>query len=203
MSVNKTDTGRWRVRVYHRGKQVATATFDRKKDADKWELDHKAALASGAWTDPRNGNITLDEVIAEFLRRRRGSVAQHTFTTDEANLRLHVPASMRRLPIGIITKKVLKDWVADLLEVRSRNTVKRIRESLSAVFAYALDSEYIARNLVAEAPLPRGDGTQEDATRPFTTESFDRLLIAIQEINPVYADIVEFLRETGLRWGGK
>ncbi|PZE33347.1 hypothetical protein DEJ31_16520 [Curtobacterium sp. MCPF17_031] len=201
MSVKKADNGRWRARVYHRGKQVSMATFDRKKDADAWELGQKTSLRSGTWSDPRNAEMTLAELIKEFLTERRGLVSQQTYDTDETNLRLHVTDQMKRLPIGSIDGRQLRKYVANLVRTKRHSTAKRIRESLGGVFAYAVREAYISHNPVLDAPLGRGDGTEANTVRPFTESEFKSMLVAQRALNPNYADIVEFLRETGLRWG--
>ncbi len=80
-------------------------------------------------------------------------------------------------------------------------TAKRIRESLSAVLAYAVQMEYLPHNPITEVRLERGDGTEDREIRPFSDDEFATMLDAQRSVNRPYADIVEFLRETGLRWG--
>ncbi|MDB6425847.1 tyrosine-type recombinase/integrase [Curtobacterium sp. 20TX0008] len=201
MSVEKTAAGSYRVRIYHRGKQVTSRTFQRKKEAEAWELSQRALLASGAWTNPRNGDVPLGEVIQEFLEERRGLVSQHTFDTDEANLRLHVPTAMKRRPLASLNRQVLRRFVNELTRTKKYGTAKRIRESLSAVLAYAVQMEYLPHNPITEVRLERGDGTEDREIRPFSDDEFATMLEAQRSVNRPYADIVEFLRETGLRWG--
>lgn len=201
MSVKKAENGRWRARVYHRGKQVAMATFDRQRDAQTWERAQRTSLAAGSWTDPRNADMTLDDLITEFLSERRGLVSKQTYDTDETNLRLHVPEKMKRLPIRSIDRARLRRYVDELVRTKRHSSAKRIRESLAAVFAHAVTAEYLGHNPVLDVKLGRGDGTDENSVRPFTDIEFQATLVELRKTNRAYADIVEFLRETGLRWG--
>ena len=46
---------RYRARVKHHGREVATRVFDRKRDAEGWEEDQKRRLRLGEWFDPVGG----------------------------------------------------------------------------------------------------------------------------------------------------
>ncbi|WAC50573.1 tyrosine-type recombinase/integrase [Frigoribacterium sp. SL97] len=194
-------TKKWRARIFFKGRQITMQTFEFKKDAAKWEADQKLALASNEWHDARAGDITLAAVIREFNEARTGTVSDKTLDTDEANLRLHIPEKMRRMPIRAVQTAELKSLYTALLRKRAHSTVKRIRDSTMSLFNYAVDMAYIPHNPVKDVPVPRGDGRSDKTVRPFTKDEYEDMLAAQRERSPRYADYVEFLRETGLRWG--
>lgn len=194
-------SNKWRARIYFKGKQISMATFDRKEDAQKWEGKQKLALVTNEWQDDKAGNITVAAVILEFNESRAGTISAKTVDTDEANLRLHVPEKLARRPIRSVQSSELVALYSSLSKRRSHATVKRIRDSTMSLFNYAVDMGYVPHNPVKNARMPRGDGRADQAIRPFTPDEFESMLAAQRETHPRYADYVEFLRETGLRWG--
>lgn len=125
----------------------------------------------------------------------------HIWDTDETNLRLHVPADLARLPIRSIKKDRVARLFTTMLHTHARGTVSRFRNSLSSVFAYAVERDLLVRNLVVDVKLPRGIGAPVESIRPFALTDFDTTLSAQTARSPEYAEVVEFMRYTGLRWG--
>jgi hypothetical protein len=62
---------RYRARVKHHGREVATRVFDRKRDAEAWEEDQKRRLRLGEWFDPRRGRVALSVVATDWLDSRQ------------------------------------------------------------------------------------------------------------------------------------
>jgi integrase len=199
--IAKSANGRWRVRIYHQGRQVATATFDQKKPAEIWESNQKTALIAGDWTDPKLGSTRLDDLIALFNESRPGTVSKHSFDTDEANLRLHVPDALKRRPINTIRKTDFEDVYGRLLRTHSRSTVSRFRDSVVAVFRYAIDRGYVSKNPALESTVPRGTGVAPVKVRPLNDAEMTQLLDTAREISAEYANLIDFARLTGARWG--
>lgn len=200
--IEKTRAGTFTARIYHQGKQVSRRTFKKKGDARIWEESQQRSLKLGTWADPRLGATPVETVVEQFNSSRKGAVADHTWDTDEANLRLHVPATLRRKPISMVGHAELNALYIELLDAgKARATVSRIRNSLSSLFAWAVERDYLATNPVEKSKLPKGRGTETTDVRPFRSDDL-RLLIAVaRKKNALYADIIEFLGLTGLRWG--
>lgn len=199
--IKKTKNDRYQVRVYKHGAEITSRTFDRKKDAESWELAQKRAIQMGTVVDVRTKTATLGELITQFNAARKGAIGAKTWDTDEANLRLHVPESLRRREIATITSAELLVHFTALLRKRSRGTVSRIRNSISSLFAWAELNGSVQFNPVAKARLPKGEQTEEDVMRPFTASQLEATLTAIREFSPQSAEVVEFLALTGLRFG--
>jgi len=199
--IAKTPNGRWRVRIYQKTVEVATATFDKKRDAEAWEAEQKRSLVLGVWHDPRRGDVRFSDVIAEFNTSRKGSVGAHTFDTDEANLRLHILPALEKRPIGTIEASQMEDIYAQLLQTKARPTVKRVRDSAVSLFEYAKKRKYVTTNVAQEAKVPRGSGRVTDKVRPLSATKVSRLIDTTRESHPEYANALEFLLLTGIRWG--
>jgi integrase len=199
--IDKAPSGRWRVRIYHQGRQVATATFDQKKPAEAWETGQKTALIAGDWTDPKLGATRVDDLVALFNDARIGTISKHSYDTDEANLRLHVPEKTKRRPVNAIRKTDLEDIYGTMLRSRSRSTVLRFRDSLVALFRYAVDRGYVSKNIAVESTVPKGNGAVTEKVRPLNDAELAYLAQTARAVNAEYANLIEFAAMTGARWG--
>lgn len=199
--ITKTDTGRYRARVFHKGLQVASKTFDRAKVAEKWEAAQKLDLYGGGWISPTAGDITLGELITQFNKDRKGPVRPHSWDTDETNLRLHISATLKRRPISSISAGQLETMFNEMLRTHARGTVSRHRDSVSVLFAYAVRHDIIRENLVIKVKLAKGTGKAKREIRPFNETELDGLIKSIRLTHPGAADVVEILARTGVRWG--
>lgn len=199
--IEKSAAGRYRVRIFHKGAQISMKTFDRKKDAESWEATQKLSLQVGGWIDPQSGNIALATLIDDFNRERQGVVRDHTWDTDESNLRLHIPSSLRRRPISSISASDLENVFNAMMRTHARATVRRHRETVSALFAFAVRRELIRDNIVSKVKLAKGNGKSGRAISPFSESERDDLISAVRAVKPHYGDVVEILALTGIRWG--
>lgn len=189
------------MRIYSKGKQVAMRTLETKKAAEKWEAAQKLQLQLGSWVNPSHGDITLGELIAQFNEARKGAVAQHTWDTDEGNLRRCVTAELKRQPVALISPSVLEQLFIELTRAWKRPTVSRIRNSLSCLFAWAESRGIVSSNPVSKTKLPKGTGEETNPVRPFAQSQLDKLISDAAVHSPRFAEVIEFLSLTGLRWG--
>ena len=199
--IKKAASGKYTVRIYHKGAQVTMRTFDRKKDAEAWETEQKRQLQRGSWVNPSAGDVSLGALIEQFNASRRGAVAEHTWDTDEANLRRYVPAHLKRMSTAMVSTQILEELFVDLIKTKARPTVSRLRNTLSTLFAWAETRGMISINPVSKAELPKGDGQAEYKVRPFTGPQLEGLVLAATAHAPHYGELIEFMALTGLRWG--
>jgi hypothetical protein len=68
MTVRKTPGGRWRGVVKSGRQQVASRTFDTRREAASWVALERTALAGGV--DPRAGRRTVRVLLLEWLQER-------------------------------------------------------------------------------------------------------------------------------------
>lgn len=199
--IGKTPKGEYRVRIYHRGVCVGDKTFPRKKDADAWEAEQKRALRMGSVATTHTTTARLGDVIDQFNKARRGAVRENVWDTDETNLRLHVPPTMKSRPIASISHGELEDLYASLLLTKSRPTVTRFRDSLSAVFTWATTHHLIRVNEVRKSRVPHGPDQETAKPLPFTEVEMLEVIAEARKIGELYAQVIEFKSLTGLRWG--
>lgn len=200
--IQKTSIGKFRARIYQGGVQVDAQTFDRRKDADAWEAAQRLALVRGTWANPALSTVTLGAAIDEFNEARRGMVAEHTWDTDATNLRLHVPAALKRRRMGNVTRVQLDDLFAAMMRTHARATVSRLRNAISSVYAWGTERGYVDVNPVLSSKLPKGSGQEQTSVpKPFTAVELSEAISRIEVTHPNYALLVEFAAQTGLRWG--
>lgn len=202
MSVSKTSNGRWRVRVKSGREVVASRTFDLKRDAEAWEAAQKRALDLGEFIDPRLGKTPLGRVVEGWLDQRQGTVASSTFTADRALLR-NVNGTLAHRPISSIREPDIEALLAGLTQRGlSRGSVRRIRATLSSMFAWAIRQRLVKSNPVTAVRVPSGAGTgRRHEVQPFTITELRDVVEDLSTEDPGQAQIAWVLGLTGLRWG--
>jgi integrase len=130
-----------------------------------------------------------------------GAKSKHTYDTDEANLRNHVPDAMKTKPIGAITSSNLNTLYSKMFQTHARSTVLRFRDTLVACCKWAVGNKILTSNIAEASKVPEGNGEDIPPVRPLSVEQLAGLLASARIISPVYADLIELLSLTGLRWG--
>ncbi len=201
--IGKTSTGRWRVRVKHRGRVVADRTFDRRTDAARWETEQRRQLDQGEWLDPNRAKVTLGDVAPAWLVHRQRTVAQRTWESDESAMRLHVLPALSWRPIGSITRADVSRFAATLSEGRNPHTVARVLASLSALMAYLVEDGRIRTNPVAgrRTAGPDTPAAERHEMQPFSVTELLDVVADQRRLSPTYTDVTLVLGLTGLRFG--
>ncbi|WP_162787000.1 tyrosine-type recombinase/integrase, partial [Janibacter anophelis] len=123
----------------------------------------------------------------------KAAVKPSTFHSDESAWRVHVEPRWGHRPVGSIKHSEVGAWIAELSDVRSATTVKRVHGVLAAILDSAVRDRRISTNPAREVKTPR----KVSKPRPYLTHrQVERLATASK-----YPDFVRFLVCTGLRWG--
>lgn len=198
MSVRKTPGGRWRGVVKAGREQVASKTFDTRREATAWVDRERAALAGGI--DPRAGRRTVRRLIPEWLIERQHTVSRKTFIADSALVRL-VPPSLGSLQISAVTEREISRALVQLVASGlAEASVRRFRASLSAFFAWAVRERMIGHNPVTATKVPRGKHQQRIEMRPFGEDELEDLYTQARSRDQRLADLLLIAGWTGLRW---
>ncbi len=197
MSVRKTPAGRWRGVVKSGRQQVASRTFDTRREAAAWVVRERTALAGGV--DPRAGRRTVRRLLPEWLAERQHVVSRKTYVADSALLRLTPPA-LAALQIGAVTdREVTRAMIALNRSGLAESSVRRFRASLSAFFAWAVRERLIVTNPVTTTRVPKGRGVRTEL-RPFAEDELESFHLAATARDQRLADILLIAAWTGLRW---
>ncbi|MGD9955646.1 MAG: tyrosine-type recombinase/integrase [Candidatus Nanopelagicales bacterium] len=204
--INKTEAGRYRVRVKVRGRVVADQTFAQRRQAEAWERQQRARIDSSGWVDPALGRATLAELAAQWLPVREPQVERRTFQSDQSALAVHILPTLGKKPIGVIRRTDVEEFARTLVSDKrlSPATATRVLATLKALLSFATRDGRITQNVASDVTVRRapGRGRDEQAqrARPLTLTALRALYQEQLERSP-QADITLVLGLTGLRWG--
>ena len=185
---------RYDVRLRDPAGKTYTRTFRTRKDAERFESTERADQARGSWLDPRGGDILVKDWAAQWLESNPAK-SPSAYARDESVIRLHINPSIGDQRLGAITQPRVQSLVNVWTAKSKPRTVQRQYDTLSAIFAAAVDGDLIARSPcrkikqpVAE-PVKRAviEGAQLDALANALGEDLSLM---------VYLAV-----ELGLRWG--
>lgn len=144
-SVDKRPNGRWRARwrEYPGGPQRARH-FPRKVDAEQFLTKVGHDLLSGAYVDPRAGQVTLEQWVGEWLCRQHWRESTRSGTTRR--LTLHVLPVLGARPLATIKRGDIDALLRGLKLQPS--TVAGVRSTLASVFRAAVEDGLLARSPV-------------------------------------------------------
>jgi integrase len=188
---------RYRARVKHHGREVATQVFDRKNDALVWEAEQRRRLRLGEWIDPRRGRVPLSRVADDWFESRH-SVKRKTMEADRAAWRSHIADRFGGAPVASITPAEIAHWVGSLISRGcSPSTAARYLATLRSILAFAVADGRVSINAAAAVRAPTAGHVRREG-QYLTRQELDALALACRG---VYADVVKVLGLAGLRWG--
>jgi integrase len=188
---------RYRARVKHHGREVATQVFDRKNDALVWEAEQTRRLRLGEWIDPKRGRVPLTQVAEDWFKTRH-SVKRKTREADRAAWRSHIEARFGGAPVASITPAEIASWVGGLVSGGiSPSTASRYLATLRSILAHAVADGRVSMNAAASVRAPTAGHVRREG-QFLTRAELDALAAAC---TGTYADVVKLLGLAGLRWG--
>ena len=157
MSVNRRETiARCRLRRAppHARRTLLQAQFRTRRAAEAFEARERADRSRGTWLDPRRADTTFADVAQEWLASNPAK-RPSTRARDECILRVHLAPVLGTRRLGAIAPNGRTD---------AREGLDRAREaaapsggstaSLRAIFAFAVERDYLARSPCRGIKLP-------------------------------------------------
>jgi integrase len=206
IQVRKTKDGkrRYLARIKVGGAHVASRTFARRSDAERWEREQIHRLETGRQPAVRS-SFTLAQLIKSFqASRERGN--PHTIDTDNNNLAALPPSLVRRPLSTIHADDIREHLLNELRSGKAPSTVARARTTLSALFTYA-DTQYLLEQPHPVRTMRKIPQLSTMAQRSVslgeipTPKQVASALNEIRERRPDIANVFEFMALTGIRWG--
>jgi integrase len=147
---------RWRVR----NDGARTQLFDKKTDAERYDVNTRADLARGQYVDPQDGKITVTDYAEEWraLQLHREASAERA----ERIIRLHIkPTLLGPMSIAKVRQSHLKLWVKDRAKVLSPTTLRSAYMGyVVPMFASAAVDNRIGKSPCAGIRLPEVDTSE-------------------------------------------
>ncbi|MGH3347874.1 MAG: tyrosine-type recombinase/integrase [Nocardioides sp.] len=195
--VAASGTVRYRARVKHHGREVATRVFDRKRDAEAWEEDQKRRLRMGEWFDPRRGRVPLSLVAADWLDSRQ-TIKPNSRALEAGAWVRHIEPRFGGMPVIGITTADVSTWVGRLVaEGLAPSTAARYLGVFRRLLDFARQDGRIAVNPAATVRPPTAGYVKREG-QYLTQDEIKELADACRG---EYADVVWILALAGLRWG--
>lgn len=188
----------WQAIVKVHGQHAAAKTFPTRKEALEWERRQVAALSGGV--DPRAGRVLVEDLVAEWLEVRQGTVRRKTLSTDRS-MRSALPVSLVRRQVGSVMAADIESVVSGWSRNLSHSTAVRYKSSLSAFFGWAVSERRRPDNPVVGVRVPLLGREAQTEIRPFSRAELDEVVAEIRDHSPTVASQVLFLALTGLRFG--
>lgn len=220
VETRKTAKGKpkYNARVFWRGRQVASRTFDRKKDAESWHDEQVRKLRLGDWFDPRRGQVPLSDVAEDWLQSL-GRLKQSSSREDARNWRKDIAPAFGKLPVGSITSSDVSRWVGGLAGAGLRpTTVARKLATFRSLLDYAKEDRRVPTNVAKQVKAPTAGQAKREG-QYLTIAEVEDLVSACavptddegkptgrrgpdgKPIPNPYADLVKVLALGGMRWG--
>ncbi|MGW1814257.1 tyrosine-type recombinase/integrase [Streptomyces sp. NPDC002125] len=188
--------GSWQARYRDPAGKQKARNFKKKGDADAFLDKVRTRVRSGDYTDPKRGQITLDDWWKLWWE---GQPERRTTTVNRklSNWNAHIKPRWGAWRLCDLEHQELQTWITK--EVKGYHTRKKVLELLRAVLRAAVrDGRRIPHNPAAEVEIGEPPKKHADDLRPPTRAQCAQ----IREHCPMaYQPLLVFLEETGMRWG--
>ena len=173
--------------------QQHSRQFSRKRDADLWEQEQKAAIRNDAWIDPRRSKATVGD-WAEPWMAGRVHLKPKTLSSYRSLLLTRVLPRWEKVPLTKIRHSDVVAWVAAMRVELSASRTRQAYHLLSAMLDDAVKDNRLVRNPAAGVDLPRLPKSE----RRYLTH---QQLADLADACGPHRLMVLVAGYTGLRWG--
>lgn len=150
---------RYRVRYIDDSGEPKERLFERKTDAEIFDVNVRADVSRGLYIDPEAGRVSLAEYAATWRR-----IQLHADSSEdriERGFRLHVDPYLGRLPLVAIRHSHVQAWVRDRATELAPSTVGFLYTYVAAVFAAAVRDRLVGISPCQGITLPEADRVEQ------------------------------------------
>ena len=147
---------RWRVRFDDASGQPRARVFERKADAEAFDVQVRSGSAPEARVERAQRNVLLREYAARWRLSREAGWAVETRRRVESNLRLHLVPAFGDSVVRSITLTEVLEWLArQLADGKPKSSIKLYFELLDAVLGAAVRDKIMPDNPCAGVRLSK------------------------------------------------
>lgn len=192
---NGKERTRWRVR-YHTpdGRQTDKKGFTTKRDAEQFAAAVEVEKMTGSYIAPKLGMVTVEDLSAPWLARKRSLAPSH-YRTLETAWRVHVAPRWGTVRVADVDLDAVETWVAQMRESHGATAVIRSYGVLAGI----LDSAVKAKRLRVN-PARGIDNLPTKTSKRHIYLSHDDVRRLATEAGE-HGTLVLVLAYTGIRWG--
>lgn len=186
---------RWQVRYRDPSGESRNRSFDRKVDADRFQVEVSNRLIRGDYVDRRAGRIPFGEYVGPWLERQ---VLEPTSRASmEARIRVHICPEWGNTLLVNITPAAVQRWIRELQDALAPSYVRLIVTNFKAVLSAAVSDGLLADNPCKAAGV-KVPAVPNRRIRPWTVDQ----VIAVLDATPSrYRAMVAVGAGCGLRQG--
>lgn len=206
-------TGKWYCQFYYRdeltgkNKHKVKRGFDKKKDADAWELEFKSKKNT-------TSDILMDTLFDEYIKHlynleTLNVLRKSTVATKIASINLYIRPHFKNVIAKNITTKHVNDWIVKLKTQKSRfrnskftlasQTVNSKRTILKQVFEYGINNYGLLFNPVEKSEKAKLYSS-DNRSKLWTIEEYNTFYSNLGD-DEQYKIIFNLLFYTGMRIG--
>ncbi len=209
VKVIPTKTGYWTLDIYEKGET-------HRRNFEKGEEGLKRAILAAELYVARTGQasskvaekeklVTVSSAAAEWLKSNRSRWSHGTNERYVSAVSDFVNPVLGPMEILQVKRNHVKDFLADILQIRAPKTVELIHAIVSGIFTEAIDRGYTEENPASgllKKILPPKQKRNRSEPDPFNREDLARMLgAAWQHLNPSMALVLEVMAYSGMRLG--
>jgi integrase len=187
-------SGGYRARYRDPLGHLASKTFTRKADAERWAREMEVDMERGDWLDPRGAQVSLATWAEEFLSlaRRLSPTTQETYRRD---LTKYIVPRFGAYRLGRLPADEIENWLNDEIAAGlAPSTVHRHYRTLRRVLQVAVQKRKIQANPCDRVEPPRVPKREMSF---LTWEQSVALAEAHQER---YRALIYLAVDSGMRW---
>jgi integrase len=195
----ETKSGATLYRVRYRtpdNRSTDKSGFKTKRDAADFANDVEVKKLTGEYIAPKLGRVTVDDLSADWLARKKQSTAESYYRTLETSYRVHVKPRWGSVSVADVDVLDIEAWIAKMGRDGSvATTVIRAQGILSGILSDAVKGKRLSANPARGLDnLPRKSGKRrvylsaDDVTKLADNAGEHRALVLT-------------LAYCGLRWG--
>jgi len=189
---------RWLVDYRDQAGKRHTKQFERKKDAEQWQVTTSYDVGRGVHTASRQ-SVTISQAADLWLKRHdREGLETSTIAAYEQHVRLHIVPTCGATRLSALTIPMVEGFRDQFLETMSRPMAIRVLQSLTAIVQEAKRLGHVAQNVCADVKVKRSK-RKPKVIIPLLGEIRMILRLASMSADPMAMPLMVLLLFAGLR----
>lgn len=179
---------------YNGKRKRKSKRFDRLADAKRWELEMKKLIHQ---VNIEGYDITFQQLASQWLDHKKEiGIAVSTFKKYDNAVRFSKRFDFFTKKAREIKMPEIEKALNSLALDYSKGYISDIKATLSAVFMYGIDQDYLIKNPVSRATLPKH--TKEGRPADSYTEEEVKIIESHKD-DTEFGDVIFVMLNTGLR----